>query len=66
MDGKRVIFFVIADTLKEILSLLEDKLPNVLDKQQKMKKVYNLLQSLSRESKIKSTGRGLGDRWIKQ
>ena len=30
-------------TKQEIFSLLEDKLPNVLDKQQKMKKVDNLL-----------------------
>lgn len=51
-------------TKQEIFSLLEDKLPNVLDKQQKMKKVDNLLQSLSRSGKIKSTGRGSG--WIKQ
>lgn len=41
-------------TKQEIFSLLEDKLPNVLDKQQKMKKVDNLLQSLSRSGKIKS------------
>ena len=47
-------------TKQEIFSLLEDKLPNVLDKQQKMKKVDNLLQSLSRSGKIKSTGRGSG------
>ncbi|WP_241959709.1 hypothetical protein [Mammaliicoccus vitulinus] len=51
---------------QEVISLLEDKLPNILDKQQKMKKVDNLLQSLSREGKIKSTGRGLGAKWIKQ
>ncbi|WP_223144720.1 RNA-binding domain-containing protein [Macrococcoides canis] len=53
-------------TKQEIFSLLEDKLPNVLDKQQKMKKVDNLLQSLSRGGKIKSTGRGSGSGWIKQ
>ncbi|MFC3900087.1 RNA-binding domain-containing protein [Aliicoccus persicus] len=53
-------------TKQEILSLLEDKLPNILDNQQKMKKVDNLLQSLSRSGKIKSTGRGLGAGWIKQ
>ncbi len=51
---------------QEVISLLEDKLPNILDKQQKMKKVDNLLQSLSREGKIKSTGRGFGAKWIKQ
>ncbi|TDM40565.1 hypothetical protein ETI10_07970 [Macrococcoides goetzii] len=53
-------------TKQEIFSLLEDKLPNVLDKQQKMKKVDNLLQSLSRSGKIKPTGRGSGSGWIKQ
>ncbi|QIH77408.1 hypothetical protein GTN30_01840 [Macrococcoides canis] len=53
-------------TKQEIYYLLEDKLPNALDKQQKMKKVDNLLQALFRSGKIKSTGRGLGSGWIKQ
>ena len=49
---------------REIMEVLENALPEVLDEGQKSKKVSNLLQAMKKEGLVAAEGKTLHAKWI--
>jgi ATP-dependent DNA helicase RecG len=49
---------------RDIIHLLWDKLPGILDDKQKLTKITNLLQDIKREGKIKNVGSAKKPNWV--